>query len=103
MPDESVSKSWNPLLAEAFPSFFSRDGTSADGFGRFTFATFDMIQRPDKTTVYNRKEASWRRMLVQQPPVLEFAFFDVVSSRVVRYSQSIIRVGSQDLRLPVEE
>src|SRR5437879_630808 len=47
MPDESAPKSWNPLLAEAFPSFFSQDGTSATGFGRFTFATFDMIQRPD--------------------------------------------------------
>lgn len=102
MPDESAPKSWNPLLAEAFPSFFSRDGTSATGFGRFTFATFDMIQRPDKITAYNRKEASWRRMLVQQPPILELAFFDVVSSRMVRYSQSIIRVGSQVLHLPVK-
>lgn len=68
MPDESVSKSRNPLLADAFPSFFSRDGTSADGLGRFTFATFDMIQQPDKITVYSREEASWRCMLVQQPP-----------------------------------
>lgn len=93
MPDENVSKSWNPLLAEVFPSFFSRNGGSAAGFGRFTFATFDMIQSPDKITAYNRKEASWRRMLVQQPPIRDFAFFDVVSSRMVRYSQCIIRVG----------
>lgn len=97
MPDENISKSWNPLLAEVFPSFFSRDGGSAAEFGRFTFATFDMIKYPDKITAYNRKGASWRRMLVQQPPIPEFAFFDVVSSRMVRYSQSIIRVGFQTL------
>jgi hypothetical protein len=96
-PDESAFKSWNPLLAEAFPPFFSQTGGSATGFGRFTFATFDMIHYPDKITAYNRKEATWRCMLVQQPPIMEFAFFDVVSSRLVRFSQSIIRVGSRDL------
>ncbi|KAJ5166695.1 uncharacterized protein N7482_005476 [Penicillium canariense] len=97
VPNENVPKSWNPLLAEVFPSFFSEHGTAATNFGKFTFSTLDMIKYPDKIIAYNRKEASWRRMLVQQPPILELAFFDVILSRSVQYSQSIIRVSLQDL------
>jgi hypothetical protein len=75
MPDENASRSWNPLLAEVFPSFSSLEGPSASTFGWFTFATFNMMYYPDKIAAFNRKGASWRRMLVQQPPLPEFAFF----------------------------
>ncbi|KAJ5159187.1 uncharacterized protein N7500_008838 [Penicillium coprophilum] len=82
-------KTQNPLLAETFPSIFHQSGYST---GRnttrndtdpdtntnaanekvilnLTFTTFDMVRNPHKWDAYIRPEASWRRMLVQQPPV----------------------------------
>ena len=62
---------FNPLLMETFPSLFPQDGgTSAI----FSFTSLDMIQTPEKLAAYARNEASWRRMLVQQPPLSELAF-----------------------------
>lgn len=93
IPDENVSKSWNPLLAELFPTLFTLDGASPARFSRFSFANWDMIKYPDKIAVYDRKEASWRRMLIQQPPMSGFVFFNVVSGRL--RSQSIIKASSR--------
>lgn len=52
-----------------------------------------MIDYPDNIAVYDRKEASWRHMLVQQPPVSGFVFLDVVSSRMRELS--VIKASSQ--------
>lgn len=57
-----VKKIPNPLLAELFPSFFFRERT------RFTNESLDMVKNTHKAAAYLREEASWRRMLVQQPP-----------------------------------
>lgn len=59
----------NPLLAEAFPSIFPSSGKE---FRKCTFAALNMNQSNTKRAMYMRKEASWRRMLVQQPPILDF-------------------------------
>jgi hypothetical protein len=70
----------NPLLAEVFPTVFNQYGLAAQTSGSenrehyaecnlLTFTTFDMVCNPHKLHAYIRPEASWRRMLVQQPPV----------------------------------
>lgn len=59
----------NPLLAEAFPSIFSSSTPEVKSNIRFTYDTFDMFRHPEKFEAYMRPEASWRYMLVQQPPL----------------------------------
>jgi hypothetical protein len=95
MPRQKVEKTINPLLAEAFPSFFPMHSQPFND-GLFTVSTFDMIRTPDKKGAYARKEASWRRMLVQQPPISEFAFFTISRSReFFSYSQHNIMVSEK--------
>ncbi|KAJ5549777.1 hypothetical protein N7535_002281 [Penicillium sp. DV-2018c] len=85
------SKIQNPLLAEVFPSIFRHpsaipdddmhdidsedesDDYSESHLVDVTFTTFDFVRRPHKLDAYMRPEASWRRMLVQQPPVYTLA------------------------------
>ncbi|OQE84091.1 hypothetical protein PENNAL_c0029G01012 [Penicillium nalgiovense] len=74
-------KTQNPLLAETFPSIFDQsentnkkndldtDTTNEKTTSNVTLTTFDMVKNPHKWDAYIRQEASWRRMLVQQPPV----------------------------------
>jgi hypothetical protein len=73
-------KTQNPLLAETFPSIFDQcehtnekndldTDTTNKKTTNVTFTTFDMVKNPHKWDAYIRPEASWRRMLVQQPPV----------------------------------
>ncbi|KAJ5345856.1 Regulator of G protein signaling superfamily [Penicillium brevicompactum] len=59
----------NPLLAEAFPSIFSSSTPEVKSNIRFTYDTFDMFRHPEKFEAYMRPDASWRYMLVQQPPL----------------------------------
>jgi hypothetical protein len=78
-------KTQNPLLAEVFPSIFRQSSNipeentddTKDGNGKhhasITFTTFDFVRRPYMLDAYMRPEASWRRMLVQQPPVCTLA------------------------------
>jgi hypothetical protein len=92
---DKVEKTLNPLLADAFPSFFPMHSPPLKD-SLFTFSTCDMIRTPDKKGAYARKEASWRRMLVQQPPISEFAFFAITSSReFFSYSQHDIMVSEK--------
>ncbi|KAJ5129238.1 uncharacterized protein N7515_005277 [Penicillium bovifimosum] len=78
----------NPMLAEAFPSLFHQipatgdDDTNHNGrterlLPLVTFTTFDFIRRPHMLDAYMRPEASWRRMLVQQPAVHTLTFLRV--------------------------
>ncbi|KAF7377264.1 F-box domain protein [Mycena sanguinolenta] len=65
-PDTSSGRAENPLLVELFPPFFAQGGR-----GRWTWPNFEAIKTmawskaPD---AFKRPEASWRRMLVTQPP-----------------------------------
>lgn len=60
----------NPLLAEAFPGIFQRNSIVFPEHteSKHTFDTLDMVKDPDRTEVYMQEDASWRYMLVQQPP-----------------------------------
>jgi hypothetical protein len=66
---------YNPLLAQAFPQFFppayERKLTANEErhTSRFSFKDLDMLTSPEKKTAYMRREASWRKMLLRQPPV----------------------------------
>ncbi|KAL4931805.1 uncharacterized protein BDV17DRAFT_255362 [Aspergillus undulatus] len=68
-------KTLNPLLIEAFPAVFPDKNRSK----RYQFSFFDMAITRDAATMnqFLRKDASWRRMLVQQPPVADVGLFHI--------------------------
>lgn len=68
----------NPLLVGRFPPFFTKPNRE-DMFAlepRSFMSCLDMIKRRYKFEAYVRPEASWRHMLVQQPPVSVLANFE---------------------------
>jgi hypothetical protein len=65
----SKTKIQNPLLARKFPGFFFHDTDLVNSDCPPLLASLDMLKRPEKLRAYIRPEASWRRMLVQQPPI----------------------------------
>ncbi|PYI11377.1 hypothetical protein BO78DRAFT_413846 [Aspergillus sclerotiicarbonarius CBS 121057] len=71
-----IERTLNPLLSETFPAIFQQNETI---FPRnkeeFTLTNLDMIKKPEKKAAYLRPEASWRRMLIQQPPAFEIGIF----------------------------
>ncbi|KAF7180673.1 hypothetical protein CNMCM7691_009964 [Aspergillus felis] len=76
-PDQE--KVQNPLLVEAFPAIFKLvdpDNPEDDyEYDEPTLAAFDMMKSSSKLAAYLRPEASWRRMLLQQPPVCNFEVY----------------------------
>lgn len=83
---------YNPLLVKALRPFFpsvheypaiydnleratdTEAGSEQEGEGKrrgdpFSFKSLDMFSSPQKKTAYMRKEASWRKMHLRQPPV----------------------------------
>lgn len=76
-PDTRVrsdEESHNSLLVDAFPSVFSKHQKKEDDF-QFTIQSWDFIKHPEKQLAYMRPEASWRRMLVQQPPIYKIGIW----------------------------
>ncbi|KAJ5086376.1 hypothetical protein NUU61_007683 [Penicillium alfredii] len=82
-------KTWNPLLSARFPHWFppthtesqaNEDNCHIEGGGtlleKSDFEKLPLAQ-PDTIASFMYKNASWRRMLVQQPPVLDLAVFRV--------------------------
>ena len=69
LPDSVPTKVQNPLLAEVFPPFF------IEMESRISMNSFDMVKHPEKQRAYLRPEASWRRMLVQQPPAYQLGCY----------------------------
>ncbi|RYP24846.1 hypothetical protein DL767_008538 [Monosporascus sp. MG133] len=66
----------NPLLTELFPSFFNGQNemrSAIDAFEELAMA------RQERLAAFRREGASWRRMLVQQPPVRELGIWETVS------------------------
>jgi len=65
----------NPVLKEVFFPWFRTFnaiwGHSSQQISRRDFRNLDWNRRDSKREAYRRKEASWRRMLVAQPPVTE--------------------------------
>ncbi|KAI9924875.1 hypothetical protein ASPWEDRAFT_40561 [Aspergillus wentii DTO 134E9] len=70
-------KQLNPLLVDAFPPLFQyHDPETPEGEAyELPLTTLDMVKRPEKKEAYLRPEASWRRMLVQQPPATTLAVY----------------------------
>jgi len=65
-PDPIVSKPvMNPLLAEIFPAFFK---FTSENRWRGTSESIMKMSWSKAPDAFKRKEASWRRMLVTQPP-----------------------------------
>ncbi|KAJ5554603.1 hypothetical protein N7513_004562 [Penicillium frequentans] len=79
---------YNPLLVKAFRPFFpsvheyplihdneekvietEHEGKKQERNNPFSFKPLDMLSSPQKKSAYMRKEASWRKMLLRQPPV----------------------------------
>ncbi|KZN86694.1 hypothetical protein EN45_052350 [Penicillium chrysogenum] len=65
----------NPLLTETFASFFPVK-TRPD---RYQFDFRDLVMTRDASTMarFVRADASWRKMLVQQPPISEIGLFHI--------------------------
>jgi hypothetical protein len=66
-------KDWelNPLLSNKFLPFFRQDSKSFRDFWSdiVSLRQMDWNSSKEKITTYKRREASWRRMLLTQPPI----------------------------------
>lgn len=71
----SNKKTHSSLLLDSFPSVFFKHAKRGDDYN-FTIASWDFIKHPEKQLAYLRPEASWRRMLVQQPPIYRIAIWN---------------------------
>jgi hypothetical protein len=80
--NESRPPEFNVLLTGAFPPFFNRnsDVEESPKWTQEILSRMDWNGSPTKRDAYSRKEASWRRMLVVQPPVLRIDIFKSWSS-----------------------
>ena len=72
----------NPMLAQAFRSAFPSRGlrgssNADDKVETVSLSEFDLTKCPAKREMYLRPEASWRRMLTQQPPVFTVGLFSM--------------------------
>lgn len=81
-PDEHPEKVQNPLLVQRFPSFFGKTKWSSS-----LLSSLNMIKKPGKLEAYLRPEASWRRMLVQQPPISVVGMISTVHAMFVDYRE----------------
>ncbi|KAJ7466756.1 hypothetical protein B0H11DRAFT_2047596 [Mycena galericulata] len=68
-PDPSSEPVQNPLLAEMFPPFFDPEEHSNPMSWPGTASAIKAMPWSKAPDAFRRKEASWRRMLVCQPPV----------------------------------
>ncbi|OQE29430.1 hypothetical protein PENSTE_c002G07042 [Penicillium steckii] len=63
----------NPLLALKFPYWFPADDAISC---TMAFGAGDMQDFLESSETYRRPEASWRRMLVQQPPIMRLGWVE---------------------------
>ncbi|KAJ7460069.1 hypothetical protein B0H11DRAFT_2047548 [Mycena galericulata] len=95
-PDPSASEPvQNPLLAEMFPPFFGPEGRTRWSWpGRSsTIMAMPWSKAPDE---FRRKEASWRQMLVCQPPVQTMVIKETCHGRAGNFTR---RAELNDLSL----
>lgn len=69
----------NPLLTETFPSFFP--AKDRPGRYQFDFSNLPMTKDASSMARFVREDASWRKMLVQQPPLLDIGLFYICHAR----------------------
>jgi hypothetical protein len=63
----------NPLLASKFQYWFPADDPKSCAIA---FGAGDMQDFLESSDIYRRPEASWRRMLVQQPPIMALGWVE---------------------------
>lgn len=80
------------LLLDAFPSLFFKLEPDKDDH-KFTFQSWDMIKHPEKQPSYLRPDASWRRMLVQQPPIYRLGIWTEAFATIPNTTYYEIPVG----------
>ncbi|PMD32557.1 hypothetical protein L207DRAFT_518480 [Hyaloscypha variabilis F] len=73
---------FNPLVSAAFPPFFKHNPDVEDDakWTQESLSRMDWNSSLLKRDAYSRKEASWRQMLVLQPPIMEVDIFKSWSS-----------------------
>jgi hypothetical protein len=73
-------KTLNPLLAEVFPSIFPAKYDECDE--KFSIRELPMAKDAEAMAIFGPLDASWRRMLVQQPPLSDIGVLHVRHTRV---------------------
>ena len=79
-------KTSNPLLAETFPSFFPAKGRPM--YYQFNFSDLAMAKDASTMARFVRDDASWRRMLVQQPPISDIGVLHICHTMSGDYAGS---------------
>ncbi|KAJ5975623.1 hypothetical protein N7481_009330 [Penicillium waksmanii] len=69
----NTTRQQNPLLASKFPYWFPADDAESCAIA---FGAGDMQDFLESSEKYRRPEASWRRMLVQQPPIMALGWVE---------------------------
>ncbi|KAJ7125345.1 hypothetical protein C8R44DRAFT_137047 [Mycena epipterygia] len=87
-PDPQSEPTQNPLLAELFPPFFAPEPQQAS-----SIMSMPWSKAPD---AFKREDASWRRMLVTQPPAQTMV---VTETRYAHLNNSVRRAVLNDLSL----
>ena len=79
-PQSSAEWTLNPLLQTAFPPFFNLRiiGGFFNSPSDADFRCLDWNKSPARRRAYKRKGASWRRMLVVQPPIVTLRVEEIV-------------------------
>ncbi|KAJ6505366.1 hypothetical protein C8R45DRAFT_548032 [Mycena sanguinolenta] len=89
LPDPSSEPMQNPLLAELFPPFFAAEPDDANKSWYQPGCATSIMAMPWATApdAFKRAEASWRRMLVTQPPAQTMVITETASIGRARPSQ----------------
>ncbi|KAJ6505379.1 hypothetical protein C8R45DRAFT_972513 [Mycena sanguinolenta] len=86
LPDPSSEPVHNPLLAKLFPPFFTSemgDERRSGWVGALPGSATSIMAMPwaEAPDAFKRADASWRRMLVTQPPVQTMVITQTLSTR----------------------
>ena len=89
----------NPLLQEVFKPWLGR-GPTRDPFPcRETLDALSLAQSHGSREAFKRKEASWSRMLITQPPIQHLEFLDTDSNVTDRMGIAINYSANEGLRM----
>lgn len=98
-PMKLEEKILNPLLKEAFPSIFPANDRSS--YYALDLSSLAMAKDASAMARFIRKEASWRKMLVQQPPISVIGLLHVCHSMMGDFAESSsISVSLQPISWP---
>jgi hypothetical protein len=101
----------NPLLSQAFPIFFKPDPNALHCKKSFNITAVNQSTRYD---AFMYPKASWRRMLVRQPPVLSLAAWEYNQSNlgelgglhylgILKFPEDALRSGKWECEYPLPQ